>query len=126
MKHQQIRLECGPGVARRLVDLLRDYTEVAFPAHSTDCAQVAREAMLGAIASLESRLLAEGRAEYSKRLRAMFREAVKMHFELHAAETGECCEARTAALHALCGGEALADADYAAAETRDRAAGHKA
>lgn len=120
MKHQRIRLECGPGVARLLVDLLRDYTEVAFPPHSTDCAQVAREAMLDAVAGVESSLLADGQAEYSKRLRAMFREAVKMHFDLRAAETGECCEARAAALRALCGGEALSDADYIAAEARDR------
>ena len=124
MKHPRIALACGPGVARLLVTMLRDYTEVAFPAHGTDCTQVAREAMLDAVAGLESGLLSQGQAEYSKRLRAMFREAVKLHFELRAAETGESCEARAAALRALCGGKPLSDTDYAAAERRDLGPGN--
>ncbi len=114
-----IPINCEPEIQRILVTALRNYTEVAFPEHSSDCAQVARSAMIEAVEQLETQLSREGKGEYNKRLRAMFKEGIKLHFEIAASEDDKNYSEEMALLTRVCEGETATDADLRNARARD-------
>lgn len=116
---KSIEIHCDPAIQAILITALRNYTEVAFPPHSADCAQVARNAMTEAIDKLESALASTGKGEYNKRLRAMFKEGVKLHYKLAAAESAADFSNEEKLLLDVCQGVVATNLDLDAARTAD-------
>lgn len=122
---KRIQIRCSIQIKDIFVTALRDYTEVAFPPGSADCSLVAREAMLDTVAGFEREYAAtgDGHASYNKRLRAMAKEAIRLHYRLLAdgdgcARTHEC-----ALLLETADGIPHDDEDLAAARSADRTPG---
>lgn len=118
--HKTIKIQCGPAIQGILITALRNYTDVAFPEHSSDCAQVARNAMLEAVDQLEQQLTTLGQGEYNKRLRAMFKEGIKLHYQIAASEHGGQFDHERELLTAVCQGTAASDEDLQAACRADQ------
>lgn len=120
---KRIEVVCAPEIERILITALRNYTDVAFPCGCADCSLVAREAMLDALAEFEREYAGgdAGRAGYNKRLRAMFKEGVRLHYRLLEAELGHALEAECRLLLEVVEGIPHDDADLAAARKDDLA-----
>jgi hypothetical protein len=116
---KSIEIACGPTVQEILITALRNYTDVAFPEHSSDCAQVARSAMIDAVDQLEQQLSASDKGEYNKRLRAMFKEGIKLHYEIAATETGSSYAHEQALLISVCQGDPADDEALVNARHKD-------
>lgn len=118
--NKRIEITCSSEIKDILVQAIRDYTEVAFPAGGTDCVLVAREAMLDAVDGFEREFAATpGRGSYNKRLRAMVREALRLHYQLLAADTGEDFGRECALLVDMAAGTVHSEADLATARAAD-------
>lgn len=102
---KEIAIQCDKAIQDVLLTALENYIDVAFPPHSSDCAQVARSALQDAVAALKSEFSEQDRAAYNKRLRAMFREGIKLHYQLQEADTGRRHAAEQELLLAVIGGE---------------------
>lgn len=107
-----IAIDCPAAASKKLINALRNYTEVAFPEGSADCALVARGAMLDAVNELDEQLLAEGKGQYNKRLRAMFKEAIKLHYQLAESESGKDYSAERDTMLGLCEGRAITPEEW--------------
>lgn len=101
---KRIEIQCNDEIYRILITALTNYIDVAFPPHSADCAQVARTAMQDAVAELQAEFERHGHASYNKRLRAMFREGIKLHYQLQEAESGHSQAAECELLLEVVGG----------------------
>lgn len=119
---KRIEVVCTPEIKTIFVTALRNYTDVAFPCGSADCSLVAREAMLDTLAEFEREYAGNdaGRAGYNKRLRAMFKEGLRLHYRLEAAERGMPMDAECRLLLEVAEGVPHDDADLAAARRADR------
>lgn len=119
---KRIEIQCSNEIKEIVSTALRNYTEVAFPSDGTDCVLVARESMLDAIRDLEQEFSANdtGRTSYNKRLRAMAKEAVKLHYQLASDEQGHMLTHECELLLEVVCGVAHDDADLAAARAADR------
>jgi hypothetical protein len=120
---KRIEVNCSQQIKDIFVTALRNYTEVAFPAGSADCSLVAREAMLDTLSGFEREFIAngDGRAGYNKRLRAMAKEAIRLHYRLLAADSGTQHAHECALLLETVEGIPHNDVDLAAARAADRA-----
>lgn len=119
---KRIEVVCTPEIKAIFVTALRNYTDVAFPCGSADCSLVAREAMLDSLSAFEREYAgnAAGRAGYNKRLRAMFKEGLRLHYRLREAELGMALEAECQVLLEVAEGIPRDDTDLAAARRADR------
>lgn len=119
---KRIEIVCSQEIKEIFVTAMRNYTEVAFPAGSADCALVAREALLDTLAGFEREFGAngDGRAGYNKRLRAMAKEAIRLHYRLLTADRGSDCLNECALLLEIAEGIPHGDADLAAARAADQ------
>ncbi len=87
-KDKAIAIDCDSEVLERIVTALEFYVESQFPPGSADCGQVAREELLNVVASLRASLEARIPARYSRRMRAMVKEGVRVYFEHLASQDG--------------------------------------
>jgi hypothetical protein len=119
---KRIEIICSPKIKEIFVTALRNYTDVAFPAGSADCSLVARETMLDALSGFEREFTdnGDGRAGYNKRLRAMAKEAIRLHYRLLAADGDTEYAHECALLLETVEGIPHDDADLAAARAADR------
>lgn len=122
---KRIEINCTQQIKQIFVTALRNYTEVAFPPGSADCSMVAREAMLDTLAGFEHEYAAngDGRAGYNKRLRAMAKEAIRLHYRLLAAADGSAHDHECGLLLEVVEGIPHDDADLDAARVADRSGG---
>lgn len=117
-----INVQCSTEIKDILVTAMRNYTDVAFPAGSADCALVARESMLDSIAMIEREysLSPDGRASYNKRLRAMVKEAIQLYYKLADMGDGYTHASECTLLLEVVSGVAHGDSELAAARAADR------
>lgn len=122
---KRIEVNCTQQIKDIFVTALRNYTEVAFPSGSADCSLVAREAMLDTVSGFEREFAAngDGHAGYNKRLRAMAKEAIRLHYRLLSADDEAEHGHECALLLEVAEGIPHDDSDLAAARAADRAAG---
>ncbi|MFA7386143.1 MAG: hypothetical protein WCZ87_00630 [Thiohalobacteraceae bacterium] len=122
---KRIEVDCSPGIKEIFVTAVRNYTDVAFPPGGADCALVARESLLDTLSDFEREYQQSGanRSGYNKRLRAMVKEGLRLHYRLAAAECGYNCDHELALLLEVAEGVAHSDSELEAARAADRAAG---
>ncbi len=87
-KDKAIAIDCDSEVLERIVTALEFYVESQFPPGSADCGQVAREELLNVVASLRASLENHTPARYSRRMRAMVKEGMRVYFEHLATRDG--------------------------------------
>lgn len=80
MPRKHFRIQCDPEVAELLARQILFYTSAAYPPGGSDCAQAAREAMLGAADTIRNDVASSGSASASVRIRAMLKAAVKYYY----------------------------------------------
>ena len=119
---KRIALCCSESITAIIVGALRNYIDVAFPPGSSDCAQVARESLLDTVSELEMQRQNAAVCHYNARLRAMVKEAVKLHYQISAHDLGRDCAQQCAVVLAACQGLAVTDADLQTACDGDLAA----
>lgn len=118
--NKRIEIACSAEIKDILVQAIRDYTEVAFPAGGSDCVLVAREAMLDAAHAFEREFAATpGHSGYNKRLRAMVKEALRLRYQLLAVDTGRDFSHECALLLDIAAGAVHGEAELAAARAAD-------
>lgn len=114
-----IAIQCDETIQAILLTALENYIDVAFPPHSSDCAQVAREALQEAVTALRADFSEQDRASYNKRLRAMFREGIKLHYQLLEADNGRGHAAERELLLAVLAGTPAGAPELEQAQQRD-------
>ena len=119
---KSIAIQCDEAIQDILLTALENYIDVAFPPHSTDCVQVAREALQEAVTALRTDFSEQGRASYNKRLRAMFREGIKLHYQLLEADSGRGHAAERELLLAVITGTPAGAPELVQARRRDSGA----
>src|SRR5690606_18762389 len=81
-------IDCDSEVLGGIVTALEFYVESQFPPGSVDCGQVAREELLNVVARLRASLETRTPARYSRRMRAMVKEGMRVYFEHLANQDG--------------------------------------
>lgn len=121
---KRIAVICSPEIKDIFVTALSNYIEVAFPAGSADCALVARESLFDAIADFEAEYAQnQGRqASYNKRLRAMVKQGIGLHYRLAAAELGYECQRECRLMLEVVEGVPHTDMELESARNGDRMA----
>lgn len=121
MSDKSIQIDSDPQVLERLITALQHYVDSQFPPGSSDCGQVAREELLNVVKTLQESLKNGTPGGYSRRMRAMFKEGIRVYFEYLEQVDGcphphECELLQIASRGSNATGE-----DLAAAQGRDRA-----
>lgn len=75
MKTRLVSLNCDPSQASELAEVIRTYAMAAYPPGGSECAQVAREALLDAAGQIAGHQ--GGPLQVRKRLLPQFRAAVR-------------------------------------------------
>lgn len=121
---KRIDIICSPKIKDIFVTALRNYIEVAFPADSADCALVARESLFDAVTEFEAEYVQnQGRqASYNKRLRAMVKEGISLHYRLAEADQGHECPQECSLMLEVVEGVPHTDAELESARNADRMA----
>ncbi len=88
---KNIDLNCAPSLTDIIVVALRNYIDLSYPAGSADCALVARESLLDTLHALEEQRRSGAACHYNRYIRAMLKEAVKLHYSLQAHDLGHDC-----------------------------------
>jgi hypothetical protein len=104
-------LQCSMHLSRTLAAAIRSYVAIHYPHGVADCAQAAREALLGVAQDIETVCQGHERVSLSRRLRTLLKLAVNEYCDLQAASV-EIEQARAALLAAL-QGEVVNDALFA-------------
>jgi len=78
MKRKSVFISCDRATARRLSRAIRAYTDAAYPAGSSECAQVARAALLDAADCCD--LHEDGDLALRRRQLALLRACVRWYF----------------------------------------------
>jgi hypothetical protein len=118
---KSIELTCAPALTDIIVIALRNYIDLSYPAGSADCALVARESLLDSLHALEAQRRAGAACHYNRYLRAMLKEAVKLHFSVQAHDQGHACSHQCAVLLDACQGLPRTAAELQAAQELDAA-----
>ncbi len=118
---KRIEVVCTSTIKDIFVTALRNYTDVAFPEGGADCALVARESLFETLAEFEAeyRHNQNGHASYNKRLRAMVKEGIRLHYQVIAADLGHSCPQECMLMLEVSEGIAHTDQDLAAARAAD-------
>ncbi len=114
-----IELQCAPPLTDIVVLALRNYIEVSYPAGSADCAMVARESLTDSLHVLEEQRRTGASCHYNRYLRAMLKEAVKLHYSVQASDEGHDCAHQCAVLLDVCQGLPRTEAELQAARDLD-------
>ena len=120
---KSIAVSCPPRINDIIVLAIRNYVDVAFPSGSAECALVAREALLDAVKEFEWSCQNTGKGSYNRRMRAMVREAIKLHYRLLEKDEGRSFACQCAAVTEACEGIAKTDEEIRAAEEKDNRSG---
>ena len=120
---KRIDVFCTLEIKDIFITALRNYTDVAFPAGSADCALVAREALFDTLAEFEVEYARnqDGHSSYNKRVRAMVKEGIRLHYQLLAADRGYKCTQECALMLEVSEGIVHTDEELAAARVADQA-----
>lgn len=103
MRRRTFEIPAGPRARLRLAEIIRVFAEAAYPQGGSDCAQVAREALLTTATQIET---ADGPATASVRQRPLLKQAVKWYCR---EVEGLCADQREQALLDLLRGQAVDD-----------------
>ena len=114
-----IDLTCAPPLTDIIVVALRNYIDVTYPAGSGDCALVARESLLDTLHALEEQRRTGAACHYNRYIRAMLKEAVKLHYSVQAYDQGHDCSHQCAVLVDACQGLPRTEADLQTARELD-------
>ena len=117
---KSIEIESDPEILAAIVTAMHFYVESHFPRGSADCGQVAREELLNIVKALESSLANGTTARYSRRMRAMVKEGIRVHCEYLAQQDGGSHARECALLQAASRGEAHTRHDLLFARAEDR------
>jgi len=109
------------GVRQQLITALQHYVDQQFPPGSSDCGQVAREELLNVVASLQAQLDATEPARYSRRMRAMLKEGIRVYYDFLSRQDGNARSHECALLQDASKGSPVSDQDLLTARARDRA-----
>ena len=74
-------IKCDAEVAALLADQIAAYTMAAYPPGGSDCAQVARDALLTVANTIREEVRINGIANISVRIRSMLKATVKFHYQ---------------------------------------------
>ncbi len=118
----EIEVRCSPDLMARLIEALEYYVASQFPPGSADCGQVAREELLNVVNRLREQGEHTGQAAYSRRMRAMVKEGVRLFFEYLDATEGGTHRHECELLREVCKGIEKSDEDLLDARNRDREA----
>jgi hypothetical protein len=118
---KNIELTCAPSLTDIIVFALRNYIDLSFPAGSADCALVARESLLDTLHALEEQRRAGEPCHYNRYIRAMLKEAVKLHYSVLAHDQGHACSRQCAVLLEACQGLPRTEMELQAARELDAA-----
>jgi hypothetical protein len=116
-----IELNCSAPLTDIVLVALRNYVDMSYPAGSSDCALVARESLLDTVHALEEQRRAGAACHYNRHLRAMLKEAVKLHYRVQAHDQGHDCSRQCAVLLDACQGLPRTEAELQAARELDAA-----
>ncbi len=119
---KSIAVNCPPRINDIIALAVRNYVDVAFPPGSGECSLVAREALLDAVKEFEQSCQNTGKGSYNRRMRAMVREAIKLHYRLLEEDEGRSFACECAAVIEACEGIPKTDAEIRAAEDKDHRA----
>src|SRR5690606_10207767 len=114
--------ESDPQLLEGIITALRFYVERQFPPGSTDCGQVAREELLNVVNALHTSLADGTPASYSRRMRAMVKEGIRLYYAFQAEQDGIEHREECALLQNASRGGAYTEEDLRAARARDQAA----
>lgn len=121
MNSKSVELDCGPQVLEGIITALRFYVDSQFPRGSSDCGQVAREELLNLVDGLRASLASGAPARYSRRMRAMVKEGIRLYFVSLAEQDGRERREERALLQEASRGGVYSDEDLRTARTRDEA-----
>jgi hypothetical protein len=108
-------------VQKLLITALQHYVDQQFPPGSADCGQVAREELLNVVSALQMRLDAPEPARYSRRMRAMLKEGIRVYYDFLSRQDGNARSHECALLQDASKGTPVTEQDLLAARARDRA-----
>jgi hypothetical protein len=114
-----IDLNCAASLTDIIVVALRNYIDVTYPAGSGDCALVARESLLDTLHALEEQRRAGAACHYNRYIRAMLKEAVRLHYAVQAHDQGHDCSHQCAVLLDACQGLPRTEEELQAARELD-------
>lgn len=117
-----IEITAAASLRRLLVDALQHYVDSQFPPGSADCGQVAREELLNVVASLEGQMESDEPARYSRRMRSMVKEGIRVYYDDLSRQDGNARSHECELLQEAARGATATDEDLATARNRDRAA----
>lgn len=121
MNSKSVELDCGPQVLDGIITALQFYVDSQFPRGSSDCGQVAREELLNLVDGLRASLASGTPARYSRRMRAMVKEGIRVYFASLADQDGLERREECALLQVASRGGSFGDEDLRTARTRDEA-----
>jgi hypothetical protein len=124
MASRTLTLRCDLAVKNLLCGAIRDYAHAAYPEGGSECAQVARYALLQAADAIDA-AVSSGHPEavVSRRLRAMLQAAVDYHFNREDAASGSASIRQRALLTGLLEGRPLTCAELGEAAASDGGTG---
>lgn len=122
MNSKAIHLESDPQLLEGIVTALQFYVESQFPPGSTDCGQVAREELLNVVDALRASQAAGTPASYSRRMRAMVKEGIRLYYAFRAEQDGFEHREECALLQNASRGGAFTEEDLRTARAHDQAA----
>ncbi len=118
----KINLQCDVQVRDIVCAAIRDYARAAYPEGGSDCAQVARSALLDLAAQIEAGIHAGSEAVLiSRRPRAMVKAAFSWYYDRLDAEQGGDSIRQRECLQSLLRGQPVRRADLDAARAADHA-----
>ena len=104
-----------------LSDILRQYADAAYPKGGSECTQSARESLLMSADELTARWTESSQTTHiSKRLRVMAKAAVRYYAQSLILEEDLPVDARLEYLLSIFAGETINEAEYDAAQQKDR------
>lgn len=118
---RHIEITASESIGRLLVTALQHYVDEQFPPGSADCGQVAREELLNVVTALREQLEQPGNASYSRRMRAMVKEGIRVYYDHLSRQDGDARTHECELLQEAATGVARTDEELAAARARDRA-----
>lgn len=116
---KQIRVECAAQTAALLEQALRWFVDRHYPHGADECSIAAREALLELADRFATELAADGRCDYSSRVRAFLTEAVNSYTQYQEGASGESWVQRRSVLIAVARGQSRGE-EYPQAVSRDR------
>jgi hypothetical protein len=120
---QTIELHCSRRMCDLLVDILRQYTNAAYPKGGSECSQSARESLLMSVEQmLEAWDSDSGTTYISRRLRVPLKSAIGFYVQQLAEDEALSTKHRQAFLLSVLKGEVIDDDGYHAALQRDLSA----